>query len=791
MKKFCYFRGHIVVVLSTLLTVNIAANAQNHSTAIPSPYSKLAPSQAARHANQFNAQREGLAGDTATPAPSPLPAFVDHREYVAADGPINIAIGDLNGDGIGDMVIPNTNSTDVSVLLGNRNGSFKQFVLFDTGGSDPFHVAIADFNGDGKNDVAVTTLSGVSILLGDGHGHLGAPTILPAGTSPARIAVADFNGDNKLDLAVTNLGSNNFSIFLGNGDGTFAPAANVAVGMGPAGIAVGDFNHDGKADLAVVNTGEVFGQNKGSNGNTVAILLGNGTGGFGAPTFLPTSKEPLVVLVADFNKDGKQDLIVSCQTNSLVSEFLGNGDGTFQAPRTFPSGLGANNMALADFNGDGSLDVALTNFEANQVFSTISVLFGDGTGNFKAPVNAPAGRNPGAVAAGDFNNDGKADYITTNLDSNTAAVVLGNGNGTFRNISLDISEGDVGAFGMVAADFNNDGIADLAISNSGLIGAFGQNISILLGKKNGNFGSPTTFATDKDPQGLVAADLNQDGHLDLVVANGGDFTHNIPGSVGVLLGKGDGTFQAQRSFAPGSGIPTSIAVADFNGDGHLDVAAAQFGAGTGNVSLFLGDGTGGLGTPTVLNSGGDYESLLMTDFNGDGKADLVYYDSFNLSVFVQLGNGNGTFKTPEAVVVSLFLSGVLAVADFNHDGIADLAVEETGQIQIFLGDGKGGFTSAGTFLEGTGSGFSAISTLVIADFNGDGFLDIAATDGFDELVIFLPGIGDGTFGTASAFGGDFTDAAVAIDQPGFQPGLALATEVQQLRVIRNTTPAKQ
>src|SRR5579862_6866387 len=306
MKKFCNLRWHSVV-LSTLLTVHLLANAQSNSTTNSNPYFKLAPNQTARHSNKFDAISLPVADEAAASSSSPLPKFVDHREYLAADGPINIATGDMNGDGIADLVIPNANTTNVSVLLGNRDGSFQPFLLFNTGGPNPFHVAIADFNGDGKNDVAITTLSGVSIMLGDGHGHLGAPVILPAGTSPTRIAIGDFNGDNKLDLAVTNLGSNDVLIFLGKGDGTFAPAENVPVGMGPDGIAVGDFNHDGKTDLVVVNTGEVSGHNKGPNGNTVTILLGNGKGGFESPTFLPVSKEPLVVLVADLDKDGKQD----------------------------------------------------------------------------------------------------------------------------------------------------------------------------------------------------------------------------------------------------------------------------------------------------------------------------------------------------------------------------------------------------------------------------------------------------------------------------------------------------
>jgi hypothetical protein len=183
---------------------------------------------------------EMLAAVSASSRSQKLPRFVAHRDYLAADGPQNIAMGDLNGDGIADLIVNDGNTSNISLLLGNRNGTFQPLRLIDAGGANPFDAVIADFNGDGKNDVAVTTDSGVFILLGDGNGNLGAPRFFPAGTNPGHIVLADFNGDHKLDLAVTNIGSNDVSILLGKGDGTFAEAVSVPVGMGPLGISVGD-----------------------------------------------------------------------------------------------------------------------------------------------------------------------------------------------------------------------------------------------------------------------------------------------------------------------------------------------------------------------------------------------------------------------------------------------------------------------------------------------------------------------------------------------------------------------
>jgi len=728
-----------------------------------------------------------------TPASAPvLPKFLAHREYAAADGPENLAVGDLNGDGIADLVIPNVNTTNVSVLLGNRDGSFQPFALFSTGATVPFHVVIADFNNDGKNDVAVTTFTGVSILLGDGRGNLGNATVLPTGSSPSRVVAADFNGDHKLDLAVTNLGSNDVSILLGNGNGTFAPAVNVAVGMGPAGIAAGDFNHDGKVDLAVVNSGTLFGQNQGPNPNTVQILLGNGAGGFTSGSVTSVQKSPNVVLVTDFNKDNKLDLAVT-SASGFVSELLGNGDGSFQQPRAFKIAPTANNMDVADFNGDGNVDIAVTvsNLTIAKNLTNIITLFGDGTGNFRA-ANTPSGRNPAAVVAGDFNHDGKPDYITANLDSNTVAVVLGKGNGTFFDMGTGIADRTIESISTIAADFNNDGILDLAVANTGVIGALGNNVTVLLGNANGGFVASGSFVTNTQPAAMAAVDLNHDGILDLVVADAGSGLDTDDQDVSVLLGKGNGTFQKAVHFSSGLGSPSSLAVADFNGDGNLDAVLTDNGIFVSGISLLPGTANGGFGnSKTILAGGFGVTHVTAADLNRDGKADIAYFDPTSGNVLVRLGNGDGTFQ-PATIAVSLGIFGTsFTVADFNHDGILDIAAEDSGQVVVSLGDGTGHFHITAVVFEGTESGFAFVPSLLVGDFNGDGLLDIVAPDGFGETVSFLPGNGDGTFGTPTLFQGALTGSAAVLDFAGHQPSIAMASGDGTVRLLRNLTTAKQ
>ena len=644
----------------------------------------------------------------------------------------------------------------------------------------------------------MTNAAGVSILLGDGLGHLGTPTVLPTGIGPSRLVAADFNGDHKVDLAVTNLGSNTVSIFLGRGNGTFTHMGNLAVGMGPVGIAVGDFNHDGKADLAVANSGIAFDNNKGAEANTLAILLGNGNGSFRVPTFIPVAQTPLVVVVSDFNKDGKQDLAVSNFTGGFVSELLGNGNGTFQAPHQFKVGSSADGLTVADFNGDGIPDIAVTNGNGvNTATNKVAILFGNGVGGFKTPVVVGAGRDPVAVLAGDFNHDGKADYMTANFDADTVSVVLGNGDGTFLDIRPAIPTPSSSPNQVIVADFNNDGITDLAVVN-GDGNAPSNSVSILLGKQGGGCETAKVFAVAANPTGLAAGDFNHDGHLDLAVASAGE-SPTESGSLSILLGNGDGTFKAPQLFDPGPGRPLTVAVADFNGDGNLDVvlgeAALTFGP--ASVELLLGNGKGSFGTFKPIDlfpqPGSAVLNVITADFNHDGKADIAYLGTTDQQeVAVQLGNGNGTFQKPK-VVTTATQSGPLltaqAVGDFNNDGILDFAVEESGVLEVLLGDGNGDFTSKGRFLDGAGTTFAGFPSVILADFNGDGFLDVAAPDAFGQQVSVWLGHGDGTLAPVKLFAGGSAISAVAIDFPGFQPSIAVATETGLL-FLRNSTPSK-
>jgi hypothetical protein len=321
-------------------------------------------------------------------------------------------VGDFNGDGNPDLAVAVWGSSNISILLGNGDGTFQTKVDYAVG-PNPTSVAVGDFNGDSKADLAVANGSfiNVSILLGNGDGTFQTKVDYGVGGSPSSVVVGDFNGDSKADLAVANReDDNNVSILLGNGNGTFQTAVNYGVGSDPWSVALGDFNGDSKTDLAVTNR----------NDNNVSILLGNGNGTFQTAVNYGVGVTPNSVAVGDFNEDGKADLAVTNITTHNVSILLGNGNGTFQTKVDYGVGGNPFSVAVGDFNGDGNPDLSV----ANWFSSNISILLGNGDGTFQAAVNYGAGTGPFSIAKDDFNGDGNPDLSVVNNGSSNVSILL-------------------------------------------------------------------------------------------------------------------------------------------------------------------------------------------------------------------------------------------------------------------------------------------------------------------------------------------------------------------------------
>jgi hypothetical protein len=642
-----------------------------------------------------------LLGDSAN-------GFASPTNYPVGKLPVSISAGDFNGDGKLDLVTANNDSANISVLLGAGGGAFGAAVNYATAGS-PYGLAVGDFNGDNLSDIAVGSSGSsntVAILLSNGAGGFDAVTPVSAGSRVYSITVGKFNADEVLDLA---LGMDNLSaVFIGNGSGGFSQANSLPAGLSVK--AAADFNGDGKADLIAAN-GYSIG---------ISVLLGDGAGNFSSAGLF-SGNPGGGIAVGDFNADGKNDA-AALGGDASVSILAGDGAGQLGAPVEYTVGNWATGIISADFNADGKLDLAAASRQ-----DAITVLYGTTGGGFAGSRNFEVGSRPDEIAVADFNGDGKDDLAVVNTNSlagdpgaSSISVLLGDGAGQMSPApTIQFQKGVTVLTSLVAADFNNDGKADLAVSAGG---DFMHGVNVMLGNGNGTFATPTNIGLRTNggsPYRLITADFNADGNADMVVS----FIH--AGGFATLIGTGAGTFGVVHGYSLGSqNLFEDFAAGDFNGDGKLDLVFPRYHDKL--LIVLLGNGNGNFSTKIDLALPNNPLTVIARDFNGDGKADMAYTAATgftNYHVSVRLGDGTGNFGAATNYPVGDYPQSITA-ADFDGDGKTDLATSDSQseQVSVLSGDGAGGFGLSVHFVIG---GYPSSSAA--ADFNRDGKVDLAVS----------------------------------------------------------------
>jgi hypothetical protein len=619
----------------------------------------------------------------------------------------DITIDDVNGDGIPDIVICGLTS-GITTLIGRGDGTFTPTALSAAGitpcGPASGQVLTGDFNGDGKKDLLVHD----TVLLGHGDGSftVGTPVIANATfffDEFGNTAVGDLNKDGKLDVVINQPGY--VAVFYGNGDGTFATGPRYAALPGLAQVNLADVDGDGNLD----------------------IVLGTGTGG----TYTSAASQDSFQILMGWGDGTFVDSVVYNQ-----GHYGNGGTSTVVGPQ----------IATADFNGDGHSDaLVFTPANGGTVLaSSLAVLPGDGTGKLGTPIISPVTVVPTMLVTASINTDGRADVVLAGSVAGgpVVSVLLNQGSGTFAG-ELDYTLPSP-AVSLVTGDFNGDGFTDVAVGvnpGSGNTGVSG--VYVLLGQANGTFAAPVKVDSSVNPTGLAAADINGDGRTDLVVADqGASSPSQVNGALHVYLGAANGTFTAATAPTTTATYYSVVALGDLNKDGKLDlivggdVAGAQ-GAGTPNVYTLLGngDGTFRAANATALTGpdGIGATSIALADFNKDGHLDVAIGNATDFTE-VLLGNGDGTLVDTILALGQQPLA--LAGADLNGDGFPELLV---GMVDTTTGSNLAVFINANAWTVASAPGsfilsLSSAAGTVTAGLSATTTISVTPGSGFTGSV---------------------------------------------------------
>lgn len=732
--------------------------------------------------------------------PIPLPA----PQFKFIDSPTNLVTADLNGDGIADIIATQQGQTNAVVVLSAGAGSFHPPQYLPVGGY-PNCIAVGDFDGMGGLDLAfgLANMSEIAFYSNDGAGNLTAMPSFPVPSPQRSIAAGDLNGDGLADLVYLGLSDKTVYIYENDGAGGFTLWGSAGFAYGPYSLTMGDQDGDGFDEVVVVEAnasnplygpGSVYFYR--NNGESAGVWQGISH----VPAVTLTDPYPEHAVFAELGGAPGRELVVTC--NGFASDLgfvnvLSNpAPNVFADVDSYLTGVRGPSSVVGDLNGDGFADIA-TISDINQ--DAVAILLNNGDGTFALPVHidCPGNHLFLSIAMTDLNDDGTLDLVMGGLSGRTAVGLVNRGDGTFIAPG-SVATGD-GPNTIQVIDIEKDGNLDFVTTTN----ENGGTLCLHRGNGDGTFQPPEQFAGQAIWGANLVADLNNDSWPDLISCTAGIITPLINDTMG--------------GFAPGTPTPAipnldtvrGIEAGDFNADGHPDLAVTFFATAFpwNRLQILLHDGVGSYTLGDVRNLGSNAGVLRAHDVDGDDDIDLIVLRPYIADgVTVLYNNGAGVFSTQTdfpsySPVINNAGAVSMVTADLDGDGDIDIAIVNSFalSVSVLLNNGSGVYTTLPPIDIGV-----RLFGIDAADITGDGVVDLVvginqgATIDQESMygAVLLPGLGGGQFGEPVHFAasiGPWDVASGDVDNDGRPDVLVACLSADAVDILLNegcATPAE-
>ncbi|CAF0766162.1 unnamed protein product [Adineta steineri] len=648
---------------------------------------------------------------------------------------------DINNDQQLDILVANNGTGSIGIFLGNKNGLFSEQIIYSMGiQSYPYAIGVGDFNHNNKTDFVVTKygINEIEIFLDFNNETFVNRIKLSTGNLiPFNIIVGYFNKDNHLDLAILYSLNDSLSLWMGSGTGTFqqGPIYSTGLNSKSSSIAINMLNNDNLIDIAITNR----------DTNNIGIFYGTYADFYDKQlNSISNSFESKLILMKDINQDNFDDMILLDSTGENIGVLGNRGNGTFTKLIQFSinDDFTISYFILQDFNHDNIMDIILM----DTVESQVKIALGLNNGRFKENITYSVSSSDfyQRIVVGDLNNDNTFDFISFGSPMNChICVLLTYQNGTYSRIPTFLNISSWMPSYLDINDLNNDKNLDIIFSIQDQSGFF-----VLFGNGNGSFSQEMYYPSTSGDiiSSTIITDLNNDNHLDIIALYQNSF-------LTVSIGYSNGLFYNDVPYAlPASTNLQKMIVADLNNDKYLDVIVNDLNSYV--ITVLYGFGNGILGRMSNYSVSSDFmpTSVAISDINNDKQSDLILVNNNDPTISFFLGYDPGALNnqlTYPTMSSSRPIS--ISVGDLNHDMKDDLIIANygIGSIEILLGNNETTlFTNKMTYSMGNNS---LPKSILLNDFNGDTYLDIAIANYGSDTINILLGFNDGNFGNKSTY----------------------------------------